>query len=167
MAQQSKIMGFVGMSRTVNNEADILLEQLFEKVLHSIDMFSGLSYEAYRSIELLLDAAEQKEKNPYSYFWSWLREHGLRKMKVIAGKELGVMDELLDLLEYRLFVLGQDVDSQNLHNIIESIADCIDAVFRFLDQEHLQYSWESPVSSSYRRNWFINTSLDGSSGGLF
>ncbi len=166
--EQSNVWNFIGVSKTIDNEAERLLDQLFEKVFVNIQGFSGLSYKEFRNIEDMVDNAKHSE-NSYSYFWSWLENQGIVKLKKIASTRFYSDDETLDLLEYRMFVLEQDMEGNIVHNLIESLADGISEIYKFsLSSLNRSYEWNSIVSlDNSQQKLSVTTLLDNTSGVCF
>lgn len=179
MGNHSNIWEFLGSKKNGCNESEQILYKILGRFFEGIEMFSGLSYKNFDNIESMITVAKSKHDS-YSYFWDWFEEIGISRLKVIASEKFDVSDETLDLLEYRLFILNEDIDSNILHNIIESLADTIGEIYKYaLKTFPVKYEWSieglesrskcdrENISKNLNDYWSIKTPLENTSGVSF
>ncbi len=122
---------FIGAEKSIDDGMQTSLTQLFKDYFESIKQFTGLDYDEFISVDEMITKGLQLN-NSSVYFWSWLEKIGVKKLQEIAKAEFCIDDEFSDLIEYRRFILEQDIETGISHNLFESLADGIESCHKFV-----------------------------------
>ncbi|SFM39219.1 hypothetical protein [Pelosinus propionicus] len=128
---ESVVWKFLGVKKSVENDAERVLQELIELFFVNIESFSGISYLKFNSVEDMIEAAIMQNDKQYGYFWDWFNKHGLLKLRRIGSFKFKNTDEELDFLDYRLYVLEEDSKNQIMQSLIASLADVIGEVHKY------------------------------------
>lgn len=157
------VWNFIGRQSKTTSEADRLITKLYETVFQSIRDFSGLDYELVSSVELLI-VEGKKTSSEYEYFWDWMEDIGLVKIREIADFSYTDTDEFLDLLDFMIYSLTEDSRNGINDIIVSSIADVIGEIYNYV-LAHNYICATEPTFNYYYKMMVENGSLETS--GLF
>ncbi|WP_100010116.1 hypothetical protein [Lentibacillus sediminis] len=122
---------FIGVQQRIVSDADKKMNGLMEQIFQTLDDLLIINFNQYHDIHKLIEE-KRSQDNETAYFWDWLDEHGLEKMKRIAQSSLPNSEELHDLLEYRKMLLELDAESQIADSLFTSIADTLSQIDEFV-----------------------------------
>jgi hypothetical protein len=92
---------------------------------------------------------EKRNKNDsQSYFWDWLADIGLSKLKKIINYNLSDSDEVYGLLDYREMILQLDIESKIVDSYFTSIADTITTIYDYIQARAEQAATKEPSYSN-------------------
>lgn len=115
---------FIGVQRISKTKADRKLESIIKDIFVSMEKMLCIDLKEYETIQKLIEE-KRKANNEQSYFWDWMNENGLAKLKNLLSINLPDEEELHDLLDYRDMILQLDIENNIVDSYFMSIADTL------------------------------------------
>ena len=172
---------FIDVERANKTRADKKVDSLIQLIFSSMEQILDIELYQYDSIQSLIE--EKRSLNDeYSYFWDWMKETGLNKLKTVLNQSLPDHEEIHDSLDYREMILNLDIDNNIVHSYFASVADTIDVLYELTlginemcatEENEPDSSYDlsieyhhSSESSQYNTQWVVsqNKSPAGNSG---
>ncbi|HEF5063588.1 TPA: hypothetical protein SAQ65_002578 [Bacillus cereus] len=133
------------------------------------------NYEYYNDLEQMVKIQLDTKKDNCSYFWDWMDNHGLNLINSLVNTPFLENDEeLLDLLDYRIYILEADIESGILDNTFSSIAETLTSIVEYTKAKYeiastkstdiIEVGWETLSNFieniSYETDIFTESSED-------
>lgn len=131
---EKRLRDFLNISKSSIGEADRILEEILISIFNAIDELLGMRYQDYKSLNEMIDDGVEK-KDQYSYFWSWLKDHGIDSLDKIISLSLNDTDNTLDILEDRMFIIELDIKNGIISSFFESIASTFTVIDQLISDE--------------------------------
>ncbi|GAA0431848.1 hypothetical protein GCM10008983_05560 [Lentibacillus halophilus] len=123
---------FIGVQRKTRTDADKKVDLIMNEIFKSLDLLLVIKLENYRDIHQLIEE-KRRQDNETAYFWDWLNEDGLFKIKQILQYNLADSEELHGFLDYRDMILKLDAESQIPDSLFTSIADTVTEIHGLIE----------------------------------
>ena len=121
------LLRFFGSAKAIVTEPEQKLFNLLNEYFSAIGKVAGMNYLESKNVNEFIMVAKQRAPQ-YGYFWDWLDRYGSKKLTSLSRMQfdLSNKEEVIEVIDYRLFVLEQyeqnGVDSTLLTSIADSLS---------------------------------------------
>lgn len=150
----------VGFQKNDLIETTKIIGDILHCFSDSIKTFLEIDIDNFNNLNELVDYGRSLN-NSYSYFWDWFFNYGIEKIDLIASSKLYPTDEILDFLEYRLYVLKTDMENKIVEGIISSLVETVTEIHNFIENTE-QYIYYDKMQSSFsnNKNWIMCSDIE-------
>ena len=128
------LWSFFGVDKKVVTETDRKLINLLDRYFAVVRDVAGVNYKEYNNIDQFIDAFASASQNN-KFFGVWLKSFGKKTLKDIAELNFPSQSEnLLDIIDYREFVLDQEIENGISDDLLTSITDSISFIYEELKE---------------------------------
>jgi len=157
---QISVWESVGFQKNNSNEATKIINDILHCFSDSIKTFLEIDIDNFNNLYELIDYGRSLN-NSYSYFWDWFFNYGIKKIELIALSKLYPTDEILDFLDYRLYVLKTDIENKIAEGIISSLVETVTEIHNFVkNTEQVMYPDKLQSSFSNNKNWIMCSEME-------
>lgn len=130
LSVMKSLSDFIEVQRTSVSSADKKLDSIITDIFVSLEEMLAFDLREYTTIRQLIEE-KRDENDEQSYFWDWMDETGLTKLRTILSGNLHDSEELHDLLDYREMLLQLDKENKIVDGLFASIVDTLNNLDEF------------------------------------
>ncbi|RKO61776.1 hypothetical protein [Caldibacillus debilis] len=131
---------FIGIQRIEKTKFDKELSVIVNEAMKSIFSVTGLSPSGFSSFREMVEFGRQMN-NEDSYFWDWMKEHGIGYLERIGKVSLPDEEDTMAFLAYRKLILESDMESNDVSNLFISVSELLKTVDEFVNSKE-ESLWE-------------------------
>lgn len=115
------------------NDVNDAIIEIISKMLSFMRDELKADYKQYSDIYQMIESKLSTSQSEHMYFWKWMDSHGTDLIQSIVTTPISSEDEeLLDLIDYRLYIMEADISSGIPDNMFSSMAGTLTSIANYI-----------------------------------